>query len=287
MPDRLAVERRFRRRTLAQLEAWLDGPMVALSFLWIGLVVAELVWGTGRLFELIGIGIWIIFVAEFTLRFALAPQKRLFLATNWLSAIALLLPAFRVFVAFRLFRLARAVRGLRLLRVVGTANRGMNALRWSMSRRGLGYVASLTTLLVFLGAAGMLAFEPAGDVEGGFSTYGEALWWTSMLLTTMGTDFWPRTPEGRGLCLLLAIYGFAVWGYITASIATFFVGQESRAKDGDILGPSELRKLHSEIAAFRKELAAVAQPHPSRQSPTSDFPNQSPSFIRNGESGLA
>jgi voltage-gated potassium channel len=27
------------------------------------------------------------------------------------------------------------------------------------------------------------------------------------------------------LCFLLAVYAFAVWGYITASLATFFVGR--------------------------------------------------------------
>jgi hypothetical protein len=28
-----------------------------------------------------------------------------------------------------------------------------------------------------------------------------------MLLTTIGSDYWPRSPEGRILCLLLAIIG--------------------------------------------------------------------------------
>jgi voltage-gated potassium channel len=56
-----------------------------------------------------------------------------------------------------------------------------------------------------------------------------ALWWTAMLLTTMGTEDWPRTPEGRVLCLLLAIYAFAVFGYVTAAIAAYFVGQDQNA----------------------------------------------------------
>jgi len=42
-----------------------------------------------------------------------------------------------------------------------------------------------------------------------------------MLLTSMGSEFWPKSPEGRILCLLLAFYGFAVFGYITASFASF------------------------------------------------------------------
>ena len=48
-----------------------------------------------------------------------------------------------------------------------------------------------------------------------------AVWWTAMLLTTMGSEYWPRTPEGRVLCLLLALYAFAVFGYVTAAIAAY------------------------------------------------------------------
>jgi hypothetical protein len=53
--------------------------------------------------------------------------------------------------------------------------------------------------------------------------------WTAMLLTTMGSDHWPRTPEGRVLCLLLAIYAFAVFSYVTASITAYFVGKDQQA----------------------------------------------------------
>ncbi len=67
----------------------------------------------------------------------------------------------------------------------------------------------------------MLAFEAAAEIEGGFTSYADALWWTAMLLTSMGSEFWPKSPEGRILCLLLAFYGFAVFGYITASFASF------------------------------------------------------------------
>jgi voltage-gated potassium channel len=42
----------------------------------------------------------------------------------------------------------------------------------------------------------------------------------------MGSDYWPQTPEGRLLCLLLAIYAFAVFGYVTAAIAAYFVDRD-------------------------------------------------------------
>ena len=35
-------------------------------------------------------------------------------------------------------------------------------------------------------------------------------------MTTLGSEYWPKSTEGRLLCFLLAVYAFAVWGYITA-----------------------------------------------------------------------
>ena len=90
-------------------------------------------------------------------------------------------------------------------------------------RRGLGYLIVLTTLVAMTGAAGMYRFELDAPGGPGFPDYGAALWWTAMLLTTMGSEYWPRTPEGRLLCLLLAIYAFAVFSYVTAAIAAYFV----------------------------------------------------------------
>jgi voltage-gated potassium channel len=45
----------------------------------------------------------------------------------------------------------------------------------------------------------------------------------------MGSDYWPRTPGGRILCLLLATYAFAVFGYVTAAIAAYLVGKDRDA----------------------------------------------------------
>ena len=250
-------DRTERLEALHHLDEWLETPMLLLSFVWLVLVLVELVWGSSRLLDVFGTIIWVVLIAEFGLRLALAPDKLRFLRGNLITIIALVVPAFRMLRAFRLFRLAGTARGLRLVKIVGTANRGMNALRKSLGRRGLGYVLATTVLVALLGAAGMLAFEPAQEVEGGFTGYGHALWWTAMLLTTMGSESWPKTVEGRLLCFLLALYGFAVFGYITASFASFFVGQEAQAKESDIAGAGDIRELRDEIARLRADLSAA------------------------------
>lgn len=253
-------EQSERWETLRQLEESLETPMLVLSFMWLALVLIELAWKTSGIFELLGTIIWILFIFEFLLRFALAPRKWRFLRRNPVTVIALIAPAFRFLSALRFLRLAR---GVRLVRIVGTANRGLMALRKSFDRRRLGYVLLATVIVVLLGAGGMLAFEPAREVEGGFMNYGDALWWTAMLVATMGSGFWPESPEGRVLALLLSLYGLAMFGYITASFATFFVGQEAQAADGEIAGSTEIADLRKDIALLRSELRRETPPGPT------------------------
>ena len=149
-PSLPATDPDERWSALEQLDEWLRTPMLVLSFVWLVLVVVELVWGGGRATEVLGLVIWGVFVAEFALRFTLAPAKLPFLRHDWITILALLAPALQM---IRVFRAARSLRGLRLVRIVGTANRGMNALRAGLRRRGFGYVAGLTVIVALLGAA--------------------------------------------------------------------------------------------------------------------------------------
>jgi voltage-gated potassium channel len=245
-----------RWKALRQLDDWLDTPMIVLSAAWVAIVLIKLTTGGNRLLATIGTIIWIVFLAEFALRLTLAPKKLPFLKHNWLTAIARLAPALRLFAVFRFLRAARALRGFRLVKIVGATNRSMNALRRTLERRKFGYVLGLTLLVLGLGAAGMLSFEPAREVPGGFSSYGDALWWTAMLLTSIGSQYWPATTEGRLLTVLLSLYGFATFGYITPTFASYFVGRDAQQKDGPVAGSDEIRQLLNEVRRLRGEIQA-------------------------------
>ena len=234
-----------RQRLLRQVAAALDRPMTALAFVWLGLLILDLTRGLTGWLAALNTLIWGVFVLHFAVEFLIAPAKGRYLRANWLTAVALLLPALRVlriFRAFRALRAARAVRGAGLVRVLTSVNRGMAAARKALRRRGFGYVVLVTAVVTFAGAAGMYAFEnPAAlreaghsvvaDGGGGLSGYPEAVWWTAMTMTTMGADYFPKTPEGRLLGWLLAVYAFAVFGYITATLASLFIGRDQKAAE--------------------------------------------------------
>ena len=96
----------------------------------------------------------------------------------------------------------------------------------------------------------MYAFEK--DVPNGLADYGTAVWWTTMIMTTLGSQYWPVTLEGRILCIVLSLFAFTIFGYITASLATFFVGQDAANNKTEIAGAAQINELKSEIIKLRK-----------------------------------
>lgn len=252
--ERIALER---ETLLERIQGWLEVPMLILAMVWLALFVIEVVGGSGPGLSAAVQAIWILFILEYLLNLVLAPRKLAYVTRNWLKGIALLAPALRVFRVVTLLRVARAARlarGLRLLRLLSSVNRGMRALGASMSRRGFGYILALTLLVIVAGAAGIYSFERDTPAGIDFASYWEAVWWTAMLLTAIGPESWPQTTEGRLLCFGLALYGLGVFGYVTAALASFFIGWDADADTGEIAGERSVAALQAEIAALRKEL---------------------------------
>jgi len=244
---------RERYKLAARIGRALAAPMTVLGFIWLILLVLDFTSGLSPALRGVSYAIWGLFVAQFLLEFFITSNKLAYLRRNWITAIALVVPAFRVFSVFGALRALRAIRGLRLVRVVGSANRGMRALGSVMGRRGFGYVTSLSLIVGVAGASGMYAFEH-GVAGSTITSFSSALWWTAMTLTTMGSDYFPKTAQGRLLCFLLALYGFAVFGYVTATIASFFVARDADTSEGDIAGARQLERLEREIAALNEKI---------------------------------
>jgi len=240
-----------RKKLLTSIEKVLEGPMVFLGFVWLVLLVIELIWGLSKPLEYLSLLIWFIFIVDFSIKLVLAPAKIIFLKKNWLTIISLIIPALRIFRIFRVIRLLRGLRGIKLVRIVSSINRSMKSLGATMKRRAFGYVFTLILFVTFGGAAGMYAFERSTP---GFNNYGMALWWTAMRVITAGNEFNPATPEGRTLAFLIAVFGYAVFGYVTATIATFFIGRDAEEKDAPIAGANDIEELKKEIMNLTKSI---------------------------------
>ena len=234
-----------RSEILSLWDKWFEIPLIFLGFCWLVLIILELSIGFSPLLENLSFTIWIIFILDFIVRFSLAPYKIKYLSSHWITVIALIVPAVRV---LRGFMLLKAARSIHLVKVATSLRRGMQILGSVFGRNGFGYIIGLTLIIILLGAAGIQA------LEGKFENYGDALWWAAMMITTMGTDFWPQTIEGRILCLGLAIYAFAIFGYITANVASFLIGKDKKDKDKYQKLLDALEEIKREVKSLKKEI---------------------------------
>ena len=242
---------RERKKLLSSFENLLEGPMVFLGFVWLILLVIELIWELPKVLQYVSLSIWVLFIIDFLIKFLLAPVKFHFLKVNILTVVSLIIPALRV---FRLFRVLRALRGVRLIKIVASLNRGMKSLSATMTRRGFAYVTILSLVVTFAGAAGMYAIEKG---HAGFENYGMSLWWTSMRIITAGSDYWPITTEGRGLAFILSLFGYAIFGYVTATLASFFIGRDAEESDAPVAGAKDLEELKKMMISFSHKIDAI------------------------------
>lgn len=53
---------------------------------------------------------------------------------------------------------------------------------------------------------------------------------------------------------MLALYGFAVFSYVTATLATYFVGRDAENNGTELAGAGDIKALRDEIARLREEM---------------------------------
>ena len=75
-----------------------------------------------------------------------------------------------------------------------------------------------------------------------------------MRVITAGSEYYPLTPEGKGLALLIAIFGYAIFGYVTATLASFFIGRDAEEKNTPVAGANDVAELKKEIAALTRAI---------------------------------
>lgn len=56
----------------------------------------------------------------------------------------------------------------------------------------------------------------------------------------------------RVLCFLLTLYGLAVFGYFTATLATYFMGRNTESEHAEITGSGPIEALQRHITALGK-----------------------------------
>src|SRR6266508_1257773 len=90
------------------------------------------------------------------------------------------------------------------------------------------------------------------DADGAnITTFGDALWWSTTTVTTVGYgDRFPVTTGGRLIAVALMVGGIAVVGAVTGSVAAWMVGQVQRdEQQTDGSGPASPMTRRTSSAA--------------------------------------
>jgi len=199
--------------------------MTVLAVLWLPVLIVPLVVRvsprTQAALDDIDYLLWAAFAVEYLIKVYLVPARLRFIRAHLIDLLVIAVPVFRPLRALRLLRLLRLTRvGLTLVELLRRA-------RSVLTHRGLHFVLLSVLAIILVGAALELAFEH--DAAGSnIHSYGDALWWAVVTVTTVGYgDRYPVTAAGRGVAVVLMITGIGLVGVLSATIASFFVGQQA------------------------------------------------------------
>ena len=192
--------------------------------------------------------IWALFAFEYVVRLVLTTRRWRFVRREWPDLLIIVLPFLR---PMRIVRSARALRLLRLIRLAAFLGEATQTGRRVLTRHHLHHAVLVTVAVVVAAAALVLAVEEAAP-GGSITTFGDALWWAAATVTTVGYgDVFPRTAAGRGIATFLMVAGIALFGVLTANVASFFL--ESQANEQDDRLDEVLRRLDVIEAAVRPD----------------------------------
>lgn len=159
--------------------------------------------------------VWAAFVVDFVVRLALASHTARYAARHWYDVALIVLPM---------------LRPLRLLRLLAFARMLNRSARSSLSGRVGTYVAGSAVASVGLGALAVLDAERGAD-DTTIATFGDALWWATCTVTTVGYgDLYPVTATGRLVGVALMVVGIALVSTATAIVAAWLVAHVAAAE---------------------------------------------------------
>ncbi|MGW6423839.1 potassium channel family protein [Nocardia sp. NPDC055053] len=189
------------------------------------------------------IGIWAVFAADFAVRLRLSTDRVRFVRRHPLDLLVVLVPPFRP------LRLVRAA-----LLLLDTLNRATKP-----RTRLVTFVATSSLLILLLSS---LAFFDAeyGAPESKIKTFGDALWWSAVSVTTVGYgDVYPVTTEGRLVSLVLMTLGIGLISFAIGTMTSWVVEQLKTVDDAADRAERTLAELVDEVRSLRTEVAELRE----------------------------
>jgi voltage-gated potassium channel len=105
-----------------------------------------------------------------------------------------------------------------------------------------------------------------------------------MQITNIGSGYRPVTLGGHVLCLGISIFAVAIFGYLTAVFAAFFIGRDAADPKSEIPNQTSIHELSGEVARLRTAIEEVLRRVPDA-APRVAEPSQGDGEPRQDERG--
>lgn len=188
---------------------------------------------------------WLGFLIDYVISLLLAPNRHHYVRHHLVAAVAIIVPPLHI---------------LLMGKVLKTMTSGAKRKFGSRVRM---YALYLTTLTMVLAALAVSFFErqdPASNIK----SFGEALWWTSETVSTVGYgDYYPITFMGRVVAIVLFVNGIALVSAVTATVAARVLDFDDETGQESDVNLAELARRLSVIESKMDQLIDLRQPQQS------------------------
>lgn len=219
---------------MATWAALLSIPVLLLEYQWDRSTAPSSLWAINWV-------IWLVFLADSLISLA-AEGKAILRKGGWWFNFLITVLTFPLLVpvlsGIRLLRLGQAARSgriaraLRLTRFLAMGSRSVAGLRRLLDPQALPFVSLLLVLIITVGGAALYFIELEPD---GAHSFGDALWWALVTVTTVGYgDITPSSASGRVIAAVVMLVGIAFTSLLTAQIAAYLTRRDQDELEQDI-----------------------------------------------------
>ena len=230
---------------LAKWDRAMEWPLTIAALIFFGAYALEILAGLTGGYQLLAEAViwtaWGVFVVDYIVRFTITENRWRWFTHHLLDLAIVVLP------------MLRPLRLMRFLTFIAIIQRGAGGLI-----RGRVVLFTIgSTILVLLIAA--LAIYDAEHQAGNIKSFGDAVWWSFVTMTTVGYgDYFPVTIPGRIVAVGLMIGGITLIGVVTATLASWIVERVSNETAKASATEEQVEILRAEVSELKQMITDLA-----------------------------